>query len=134
MKRTLARGVVPLQPAVAEYQARTFTPVPVPVQLECSGTSAGSCTVSLQLISSHSARQAMYEAIHRMRTLAMHRSLRSANSSVEWHRPVSGGRSILSRTTSGTTLVRISHKVREGMGAFMRKTHTEKERERRVSE
>eukprot|EP00775_Hariotina_reticulata_P010857 gene10857-11011_t len=76
--KTLARTVVPLQPAVLEYKARTFKPVAVPLQLECGSAAAGRLLVQLQLISSHSARQGMYEAVRRMRVLAMARSQTSS--------------------------------------------------------
>ncbi|WIA30252.1 hypothetical protein OEZ86_000342 [Tetradesmus obliquus] len=116
--RTIARGVVPLQPAVAEYNTRTFKAVEVPVQLECNTAAAGSAVISLQLISSSSARQGMYEAIRRMRTLAMSRHMTSL-SATESRRHAgiggSGGRSMLDRTMSGT-LLRLGHKVVEGMG------------------
>jgi hypothetical protein len=76
--RTLARTVVPLHPAVAEYRARTFKPVAIPLQLECGSAGAGRLLVELQLISSQSARQGMYEAVRRMRLLAMARSQNSS--------------------------------------------------------
>jgi hypothetical protein len=116
-QRTLARGIVPLQPVVAEYTARTFKAVQVPVQLECNSAAAGSAIISLQLISSQSARQGMYEAIRRMRTLAMSRHMTSLSATEASRRAGggSGGKSMLGRTMSGT-LLRLGHKMKEGMG------------------
>jgi hypothetical protein len=118
-QRIIARGVVSLQPVVAEYAARSFKAVQVPVQLEFNSAAAGTAVISLQLISSQSARQGMYEAIRRMRTLAMSRrnmSSLSANAEVQRgaDRGGSDGRSVLGRTMSGT-LLRLGHKVKEGM-------------------
>lgn len=68
--RTIARGIVPLQPAVAELQTRSFKPVQVPVQLESNSAAAGTALVSLRLMSSQAGKPGMHEAIRRMRALA----------------------------------------------------------------
>jgi hypothetical protein len=117
-QRTIARGIVPLQPVVAEYTARTFKAVQVPVQLECNSAAAGTAVISLQLICSSGARQGMYEAVRRMRTLAMSRHMTSHSASEA--RPERGSGSggsggVLGRTMTGT-LLGLGHKMKDGLG------------------
>jgi hypothetical protein len=78
-RRTLARGVLPLHNAAAEYAARSFKSVAVPLQLEASSALVGGCVCTVQLISSVSVRAGMLEAIRRMRLMAAAR--RSASDS-----------------------------------------------------
>lgn len=68
-EQTLARGILPLQPAVAAYRSSVHS-VPVTLQLESSSAAVGSLVCKVQLISSASIRAGMYEAIRRMRTMA----------------------------------------------------------------
>jgi hypothetical protein len=118
-QRTLARGIVPLQPVVAEYAARTFKAVQVPVQLECNSAAAGSAVISLQLISSSTARQGMYEAIRRMHTLAVSRQAKSRSATEaafsERGGGSSDGKSMLGRTMTGT-LLGLGNRMKDGLG------------------
>lgn len=68
-KRTLARGILPLQPVVAAYRS-SYKAVPVTLQLESDSAAVGSLVCNLQLISSASIRAGMHEAIRRMRAMA----------------------------------------------------------------
>lgn len=68
-RKTLARGILPLQPVVAAYRS-SYKAVPVKVQLESSSAAVGSLVFSAQLISSASVRAGMHEAIRRMRRMA----------------------------------------------------------------
>jgi hypothetical protein len=68
-KRTLARGILPLQPVVAAYRS-SYKAVPVTLQLESGSSAVGSLVCNLQLISSASIRAGMHEAIRRMRAMA----------------------------------------------------------------
>jgi hypothetical protein len=68
-KRTLARGILPLQPVVAAYRS-SYKAVPVTLQLESDSAAVGSLVCNLQLLSSASIRAGMHEAIRRMRTMA----------------------------------------------------------------
>lgn len=68
-KKTLARGILPLQPVVSAYRS-SYKAVPVTLQLESSSAAAGSLVCTVQLISSASIRAGMHEAIRRMRKMA----------------------------------------------------------------
>eukprot|EP00879_Flechtneria_rotunda_P018468 GHRR01019372.1.p1 GENE.GHRR01019372.1~~GHRR01019372.1.p1 ORF type:complete len:956 (+),score=336.65 GHRR01019372.1:1037-3904(+) len=79
--KTLARGILPMQPAVADFTS--FKPVQVQVQLQHHTAAVGTCLLELQLIGPMTARQAMYEAIRRMRTLASMRSRSNVVSQIQ---------------------------------------------------
>lgn len=68
-KKTLARGVLPLQSVVAAFRS-SYKAVPVTLQLEANSAAVGSLVCHVQLISAASIRAGMHEAIRRMRKMA----------------------------------------------------------------
>lgn len=79
-KKTLARGILPLQPIVAAYRS-SYKATLVNLQLESSSAAVGSLVCTVQLISSASIRAGMHEAIRRMRAMAA--DTRSASQGTE---------------------------------------------------